>query len=60
MSNIKLFEDKKIRTHYNEDEEMWYFSVIDAVESLTGSSISKRYWSDLKKKLINAALKPGV
>jgi len=51
MSNIKLFEDKKIRTHYNEDEEMWYFSVIDAVESLTGSSISKRYWSDLKKKL---------
>ena len=52
MSNIKFFEDKKIRTHYNEDEESWYFSVVDVVESLTGSSIPKRYWSDLKKKLI--------
>lgn len=52
MSNIKLFEDKKIRTFYNEEEEMWYFSVIDVIETLTGSSIPKRYWSDLKKKLI--------
>ena len=51
MSNIKLFEDKKIRTFYNEEEEMWYFSVIDVIETLTGSSIPKRYWSDLKKKL---------
>ena len=51
MRNIKLFEDKRIRTQYNKDEESWYFSVIDVVESLTGSSIPKRYWSDLKKKL---------
>jgi prophage antirepressor-like protein len=51
MSNIKLFEDKRIRTHYIEDEEMWYFSVTDVIEILTGSTIPKRYWSDLKKKL---------
>ena len=51
MSKIKLFEDKKIRTHYNNDEETWYFSVIDVIEALTGSSIPKRYWADLKKKL---------
>ena len=30
---------------------MWHFAVIDVIEVLTGSSIPKRYWSDLKKKL---------
>jgi len=52
MSHLKLFESKQIRTWYHEEEENWYFSVIDVVEVLTGSSIPKRYWSDLKKKLI--------
>lgn len=51
MSNIKLFETKKVRTHWDEKKETWYFSVIDVIEILTGSSIPKRYWSDLKKKL---------
>ena len=51
MSNIKLFESKKVRTHWDEEKEKWYFSVIDVIEILTGSSIPKRYWSDLKKKL---------
>jgi hypothetical protein len=51
MSNIKLFESKKVRTHWDAEKETWYFSVIDVVEILTGSSIPKRYWSDLKKKL---------
>lgn len=51
-ASIKLFESKKIRTHWDEKEEKWYFSVIDVVEILTGSSVPKRYWSDLKKKLI--------
>ncbi|RDC57893.1 hypothetical protein DU508_02775 [Pedobacter chinensis] len=51
MKNIKLFEDKKVRTHWDDKEETWYFSVIDIIEILTGSSIPKRYWSDLKKKL---------
>lgn len=53
MSNIKLFESKKVRTHWDEKKEAWYFSVIDVIEILTGSSIPKRYWSDLKKKLTN-------
>ncbi|MEO6814285.1 MAG: phage antirepressor protein, partial [Ginsengibacter sp.] len=51
-NKIKLFEQKKVRTHWDEKEEKWYFSVIDVIEILTGSSIPKRYWSDLKKKLV--------
>lgn len=51
MDNIKLFETKQVRSYYDELKEIWYFSVIDVVEILTGSSIPKRYWSDLKKKL---------
>ncbi len=35
MSNIKVFEDKKIRTQWNEQEEDWYFSVVDVIEVLT-------------------------
>ncbi len=51
MNNIKLFEEKKIRTHWDSVKEIWYFSVIDVIEILTESTIPKRYWSDLKKKL---------
>ncbi|HNW52000.1 MAG TPA: hypothetical protein PKH79_13020 [Prolixibacteraceae bacterium] len=46
MSDIKLFEEKKVRTHWDVNQEKWFFSVIDVVEILTGSSIPKRYWSD--------------
>lgn len=51
MSNIKLFEEKKVRSYWDAEKEQWYFSVIDVIEILTGSTIPKRYWSDLKKKL---------
>ncbi len=48
MSNIKLFESKKIRSIWNEKESKWYFSVQDVVEALTDSSDVKQY---LKKML---------
>ena len=51
MINIKLFESKKVRSYWDAEKETWYFSVIDVIEILTGSSIPKRYWSDLKNKL---------
>jgi DNA-damage-inducible protein D len=51
MSPIKLFEEKKVRSHYDAEKEIWYFSVIDVIQILTGSTIPKRYWTDLKKKL---------
>lgn len=51
MSNIKLFESKKIRSTWSDKEEKWYFSIIDVIEVLTNSKLPKRYWSDLKTKL---------
>ena len=51
MSDIKLFESKKVRTHWDEKTEQWYFSIIDVIEILTDSKLPKRYWSDLKTKL---------
>ncbi len=47
-----IFNEKKIRRIWQDDEEKWYFSVIDIIEALTESSIPRRYWSDLKEKLI--------
>ena len=52
MDALKLFEEKKVRTHWDEQSQSWYFSVIDVVEILTDSTVPKRYWSDLKKKLV--------
>jgi DNA-damage-inducible protein D len=51
MTNLKLFEEKQVRSVFNEQEEKWYFSVIDVIQVLTDSTVPKRYWSDLKKKL---------
>lgn len=50
-SSIKLFESKKIRVHWDDDVEKWYFSIIDIIETLSGSNNPRRYWSDLKRKL---------
>ena len=50
-TSIKLFEDKRVRTAWNEDEEEWYFSIIDVCQVLTDSAEPRRYWSDLKIKL---------
>lgn len=49
--NIKLFESKKIRTHWDETEEQWYFSVVDVVEALTDSSNSRDYWFKMKTRV---------
>jgi hypothetical protein len=51
MSNIKLFEEKKVRTHWDVDREKWFFSVIDVVEILTDSPRPRKYWNALKTKL---------
>lgn len=48
---IKIFEQKKVRTHWDEKQEKWYFSVIDVIEILTESPRPRKYWSALKTKL---------
>lgn len=48
---IQIFDNKKVRTAWDEENEKWYISIIDVIEVLTESTIPKRYWSDLKKKL---------
>ncbi len=50
-NEIKLFEEKKVRTLWDEEQEKWYISIVDVIEVLTESTVPKRYWSDLKKKL---------
>lgn len=50
-TNIKLFEDKNIRTLWDEVAEKWYFSVVDVVGILAGSDNPRKYWSVLKTRL---------
>lgn len=53
MSDIKLFESKKVRSHWDAEKEIWYFSIIDVIEILTDSPRPRKYWSALKTKLHN-------
>ncbi len=50
-NEIKLFEEKKVRTLWDEEQEKWYISVIDVIEALTGTDRPRKYWNDLKTKL---------
>jgi len=51
QKSIAIFNQKKIRRHWDDEKELWYFSVIDVISVLTDSTIPKRYWTDLKAKL---------
>jgi DNA-damage-inducible protein D len=48
---VPLFESTRVRSHWDAHQEKWYFSVVDVVQVLTDSTIPKRYWSDLRRKL---------
>ena len=50
-TSIKLFEQTKVRTSWSEEEEKWYFSVVDVVKILTESVNSAAYWRKLKQRL---------
>ena len=53
-NKIQIFEDKKIRTAWNESEEDWYFSIVDIVQVLTDQpsyDIARKYWNKLKQRL---------
>ena len=50
MKDIKLFEDKKVRTHFDESTEVWFFSLVDIVEALTESVNATDYLKKLRKR----------
>jgi DNA-damage-inducible protein D len=52
MDKLKLFEQKKIRSHWDKDKELWYFSIVDVVGILTDSPNPRNYWKVLKHRLI--------
>ncbi len=55
MSTIKIFEDKKVRSHFDTENEIWYFSIIDIIEILTDQPHyqgARNYWKVLKSRLL--------
>jgi len=48
---IKIFDEKKVRTLWDEETEEWYFSIVDVVNVLTDSPNPRKYWSVLKNRL---------
>ena len=50
-NEVKLFEQQKVRTHWDEEKQKWLFSIIDVIEILTGTDRGRKYWNDLKTKL---------
>ena len=49
--SIKIFEEKKVRTLWDDEREKWYFSIVDVIEALVGTDRPRKYWNDLKIKL---------
>lgn len=48
---LQIFESKKIRTIWDDEQEKWYFSIVDVIEVLTESPNARKYWSVLKTRL---------
>ena len=51
-NEIKIFDEKLVRTIWDDKQEKWYFSVVDVVEVLTDSPRPRKYWNAVKTKLI--------
>ena len=52
-NQIQLFQGQQVRYVWDEEKEQYFFSVVDVIQVLTDSNIPRRYWSDLKRKLIS-------
>ena len=50
QETIKVFEEKRIRTMWDDEQEKWYFSVVDVVEILTESPNPRQYWRKMKDR----------
>lgn len=60
MSEIKIFQDKKIRSAWNEEEEQWYFSVVDVVAALINSANPTDYLKKMRRRDAALALYLGT
>lgn len=52
QNTIKVFDEKQVRTAWDADREKWFFSIIDVIAALTGTDRPRKYWNDLKAKLL--------
>ena len=50
-NTLQIFEDKKIRTAWDEEQEEWYFAIVDVIAVLTDSPNPQTYWRVMKKRL---------
>ena len=60
-NSVKLFGDDKIRAVWDEDQEKWYFSIVDVVAVLTNSKdfqTARKYWNKLKQRLKEEGFEP--
>ena len=55
---LQLFENKAIRTAWDEEKEEWYFSIVDVVAVLTDSPNPQTYWRVMKKRLKDEEMNP--
>ena len=54
MSDIRLFENRRIRSHWDSEQEKWYFSIVDVIAVLTDQTdyqAARNYWKVLKNRL---------
>lgn len=52
QETLQLFEQRKVRTVWDDQEEKWYFSIVDVIDVLTDSPNSQNYWKVLKHRLL--------
>ncbi len=52
MEAVKLYDNKKIRSVWDAEQEKWFFSIVDIIEALTDSNNPQVYWRVLKKRLL--------
>ena len=57
---LKLFEERKVRTVWDDEKEKWYFSIVDVVSVLTDSVDATAYWRKLKQRLKEEGNEEGV
>ncbi len=53
IGTVAIFGNNQIRRYWDADKELWYFAIVDIIKTLTKSNRPRKYWNDLKIKLIN-------